>query len=454
MERDGTSLPITIKDAKRCRCSPRWTHFIPVYWSEETFLNKSIERLPFLQALVGQLDRARETLFAYHTMWRRYGSMPEFYNLAHQDPMQGREAYPLRPGFSPLARSFLKNSFVSPWQNTSSRSCICTRRRTTTRFSSWPRISSTQSNRVAKRTAVTRRSVFLFWEKVKISTFVFQLKNVKDHRLDNRMESFFLAETIKYLYLIFDETNFLHSNGEWADEHRTSSGLCFLETSYIFNTEAHPIDVGSLDCCSSSTSNLNENTSTKVEKNHLVKQTFLFEDDETKTEFSFRLDENADALVEKFLVQPDDREDERQRLDVFVVEIRRTVFDLRGNLQLTCFFFFIVVVVNRQRDEILFLFRFSDLSRLAKEETEEMLWQFVKRHRRKLFLLSVIGGGKTNVEAERKLVRLKRSFRRLRSVSLPERQILLDDRRTGENGQRLEETIVLRTQSRHQFEDE
>ena len=33
------------------------------------------------------------------------------------------------------------------------------------------------------------------------------MKNVLDHTLDNRMESFFLAETIKYLYLLFDPTN-------------------------------------------------------------------------------------------------------------------------------------------------------------------------------------------------------------------------------------------------------
>jgi hypothetical protein len=31
-------------------------------------------------------------------MWRKYGSMPEIYNLAQQDCVQGREAYPLRPG--------------------------------------------------------------------------------------------------------------------------------------------------------------------------------------------------------------------------------------------------------------------------------------------------------------------------------------------------------------------
>ena len=59
-------------------------------------------------------------------------------------------------------------------------------------------------------------------------------KNVKDHRLDNRMESFSLAETIKYLYLIFDEKNFLHSNGEYATEHQTSSGQlnCHISPSH------------------------------------------------------------------------------------------------------------------------------------------------------------------------------------------------------------------------------
>ena len=35
---------------------------------------------------------------------------------------------------------------------------------------------------------------------------------MKDHRLENRMESFFLAETLKYMYLIFDDKNFLHND--------------------------------------------------------------------------------------------------------------------------------------------------------------------------------------------------------------------------------------------------
>jgi hypothetical protein len=36
-------------------------------------------------------------------MWRKYGSMPEFYNLGQQDCMQGREGYPLRPGKKPIS---------------------------------------------------------------------------------------------------------------------------------------------------------------------------------------------------------------------------------------------------------------------------------------------------------------------------------------------------------------
>ncbi|CAF4286731.1 unnamed protein product [Rotaria sordida] len=84
------------------------------------------------------------------------------------------------------------------------------------------------------------------------------------------MESFFLAETIKYLYLIFDEDNFLHSNGEYATEHQTSLGSCFLDTGYVYNTEAHPIDIGSLDCCTSSF--IDEKSLNKNEKNLLTQE--------------------------------------------------------------------------------------------------------------------------------------------------------------------------------------
>jgi len=56
-----------------------------------------------------------------------------------------------------------------------------------------------------------------------------QIKSVKDHRLDNRMESFFLAETTKYLYLMFDRDSFIHSTGGSGDVVNTPSGHCVLD---------------------------------------------------------------------------------------------------------------------------------------------------------------------------------------------------------------------------------
>lgn len=75
------------------------------------------------------------------------------------------------------------------------------------------------------------------------------IKNVKDHRKQDTMESFFLAETTKYLYLLFDPDNFLNSDGGYGTIVETPYGECIIESSYIFNTEAHPIDVGALKCC-------------------------------------------------------------------------------------------------------------------------------------------------------------------------------------------------------------
>lgn len=77
-----------------------------------------------------------------------------------------------------------------------------------------------------------------------------QIKNVRDHRKEDRMESFFLAETTKYLYLLFDADNFLNNNGETGTIIETPNGECIIDAGgYIFNTEAHPIDPAALRCC-------------------------------------------------------------------------------------------------------------------------------------------------------------------------------------------------------------
>lgn len=41
------------------------------------------------------------------------------------------------------------------------------------------------------------------------------IKNVKEKTHDDKMHSFFLAETCKYLYLLFDDDNFVHNTGNW-----------------------------------------------------------------------------------------------------------------------------------------------------------------------------------------------------------------------------------------------
>lgn len=64
------------------------------------------------------------------------------------------------------------------------------------------------------------------------------------------MESFFLAETTKYLYLLFDPDHYLNNDGGIGTLINTPNGQCVIDAGgYIFNTEAHPIDPSALRCC-------------------------------------------------------------------------------------------------------------------------------------------------------------------------------------------------------------
>lgn len=70
------------------------------------------------------------------------------------------------------------------------------------------------------------------------------------------MESFFLSETTKYLYLLFDTDNFIHNQGQYGTVIDTPNGECVIEAGgYIFNTEAHPVDPAALHCCYSGPNN-------------------------------------------------------------------------------------------------------------------------------------------------------------------------------------------------------
>ena len=82
------------------------------------------------------------------------------------------------------------------------------------------------------------------------------------------MESYFLAETLKYLYLIYDTdsqftfepskpplfnaTEFFSLPGAQHllyNKQLMAQGCSVGQSGYIMTTEAHPIDVGALHCC-------------------------------------------------------------------------------------------------------------------------------------------------------------------------------------------------------------
>ena len=77
---------------------------------------------------------------------------------------------------------------------------------------------------------------------------------METHELDDRMESFFLAETTKYLFLLFDEDNFIHKQNRnhsfYTPSNEEQQRTCHPASSgYLFNTEAHPLDLAAIRCC-------------------------------------------------------------------------------------------------------------------------------------------------------------------------------------------------------------
>ncbi|XP_044152943.1 ER degradation-enhancing alpha-mannosidase-like protein 2 [Bufo gargarizans] len=180
---------------------------MPIFQSLEAFW-------PGLQSLIGDIGNAMRTFLNYYTVWKQFGGLPEFYNIPQGFTVDKREGYPLRPELIESAM-YLYRATKDPTLLELGRDAI----------ESIEKIS-------------------------KVDCGFATIKDVRDHELDNRMESFFLAETIKYLYLLFDPDNFIHNDGSEFDLVVTPYGECVLGAGgYVFNTEAHPIDPAALHCC-------------------------------------------------------------------------------------------------------------------------------------------------------------------------------------------------------------
>lgn len=181
---------------------------MPVFQSLEAFW-------PGLQSLIGDLDSAMKTFLNYYTVWKQFGGLPEFYSIPQGYTVDKREGYPLRPELIESAM-YLYRATADP------------------------------------TLLQLGRDVVESIEKIsRVDCGFATVKDVRDHKLDNRMESFFLAETVKYLYLLFDPDNFLHNDGSHFDTVSGPYGDCVLGAGgYVFNTEAHPLDPAALHCCS------------------------------------------------------------------------------------------------------------------------------------------------------------------------------------------------------------
>jgi len=200
-------------------------------WYFWVTMSKGVVSLPVFQNLeaywpgvlssVGLNADALKTVHNYHQVLKHIGFVPEMYDVQQGQVRPHREGYPLRPE--------LIESLMFLYRATSDKSLL----------------------------AIGEDILRVIQHSTKTPCGYATVKDTRDHRLEDRMESFFLAETTKYLYLLFDPDNFIHGqSGNSGKPHRVASRSCLLDTGgYIFNTEAHPLDAGAIDCCYGPTEN-------------------------------------------------------------------------------------------------------------------------------------------------------------------------------------------------------
>jgi ER degradation enhancer, mannosidase alpha-like 2 len=173
----------------------KYVHLAPWYLSSEMLTGRIISATqcslgafwPGLQVLLGDINDAIMTTRALYAVWRRYGCLPEKVNVVTAAPVAGASNYPLRP-------ELLESVFYLHWA---------------TNDSSWIDVGLGMMQSISNLT----RSECGFA----------RIRDVLTHEKEDFQDSFFLSETLKYLYVLFDERHWLR-NGR-----------------FVFSTEAHPM---------------------------------------------------------------------------------------------------------------------------------------------------------------------------------------------------------------------
>ncbi|KAI0366405.1 alpha-mannosidase [Pilatotrama ljubarskyi] len=140
---------------------------------------------PGLQVLGGDVENAVKSHLVYWNLWRGFAGLPEVWDMNYRQATSFQ--YPLRPEFVE-STWYLYRATRDPFY-----------------LDVGERILSD----------ITRRA--------KVDCGLTGISDLRTNARDDRMESFVLSETLKYLYLLFDEANPLHAD----DSH------------WVFTTEGH-----------------------------------------------------------------------------------------------------------------------------------------------------------------------------------------------------------------------
>lgn len=144
---------------------------------------------PGLLALAGELDEAIETNLLHAALWTKYAALPERWSLKEKQVEGGLGWWPLRPEFIE-STYHLYRATKDPW---------------------YLYVGEMVFRDINRR--------------CRTECGFAGIQNVVTGELTDRMESFFLGETTKYLYLLYDDRHPLNS----------------LDAAYVFTTEGHPL---------------------------------------------------------------------------------------------------------------------------------------------------------------------------------------------------------------------
>ncbi|KAJ3785091.1 alpha mannosidase-like protein [Lentinula aff. detonsa] len=145
---------------------------------------------PGLQVLAGDVQNAIKLHMAYYNLWRKHSGLPEVYDTSYKQATS--HGYPLRPEFIE---------------------------------STWYLYRATRDPYYLE---VGERVLFDILTRANVSCGLTGIQDLRSNKQDDRMESFALSETLKYLFLLFDEENPLHED----------------DSNYVFTTEGHLLKLG------------------------------------------------------------------------------------------------------------------------------------------------------------------------------------------------------------------